>query len=216
MPNRLKPTLLLLALAVMATGTVQAAGETPADFKLNNLAGPPVSLSDHLGTDVLLLSFWATWCTPCKAEMPHLQALHEKFSDQGLVILGINNDEAGKQADVRSEVNSRGLKYTILLDSDTEVLSTLNPSKTLPYSVIIGRDGTIHSTHAGFNPGDEVGLEEELKALLAVGGEAAPTEEAVPVEEAAPAEEAVEEQPCAAPEDDKKKKKKKKKSKKSK
>ena len=63
----------LLALALLLSASIAlAVGERPQDFRLNQLAGPPITLSDHLGEKVILMSFWATWCSPCKAEMPQV------------------------------------------------------------------------------------------------------------------------------------------------
>jgi peroxiredoxin len=164
--HRSLASLLFLACSLTWAGPAMAKGETPADFKLKQLAGPPIALSDHLGKDVIVISFWATWCTPCKAEMPHLQALHETYGKQGLTIFGINTDEGRDLAKVRSEVKTRGLGYAILLDSETEVLSQLNPAMNLPYTVVIDRKGKVHSIHEGFNPGDEKKLEAEVRSLL--------------------------------------------------
>ena len=155
-----------MAVTPDAAAVPAAAAGSAADFTLRNLDGQSVSLSSFRGK-VVLVNFWATWCGPCQVEMPHLQKLHVELGQKGLVILGISADDSKLSASVKPLVKSKGLTYTILQDPDTRVVSQFNPSKTLPYNVIVGKDGKIVSTHAGYNPGDEVALRDELIALLA-------------------------------------------------
>lgn len=143
-----------------------AAVGSAVDFSLRNLDGQQVSLSSYRGK-VVLVNFWATWCGPCQVEMPHLQKIYTELSPQGLVILGISADDPKLDAAVKPLVKSKGLTYPILRDPDTRVVSQFNPSKTLPFNVLVGKDGKIAAVHAGYNPGDEVALRAELLGLLA-------------------------------------------------
>lgn len=164
--------LLLAGLLASVPAAVSAAPATPAaagsaiDFTLRTLDGKSVTLSQHKGK-VVLVNFWATWCTPCLAEMPHLQALHTELGPQGLVVLGIATDDPRQEALIKPLVKSKGVTYSILRDPDTKVVSQFNPSKSLPFSALVGRDGKVASVYAGLKPGDAEAMKAELVALLA-------------------------------------------------
>lgn len=135
------------------------------DFTLTDLEGKQVKLSDYKDK-VVLVSFWATWCGPCKAEMPHLQALYSELSDKGLVVLAVSSDDARTKALVSAHIKKNAFTFPVLLDPTGAVTATYNGTGTLPYSVLIGRNGEVKSTRSGYNPGDETALRDEvLKAL---------------------------------------------------
>jgi len=165
--TRLSSFAFLLVLVLAVAGTAAAGGKAP-DFSLRDIDGRTVSLEDH-GGKVIVISFWATWCTPCKAEMPHLQAMYEEYKDQGFVVLSISVDEARNEPQVKSTIRAGGYDFPVLLDQDTAVVTLFNPRKSVPYSVVIGKDGNIHSSHEGYSPGDEAKLKTEVEALLGVG-----------------------------------------------
>lgn len=135
------------------------------DFTLRDLSGRDVSLSDFEGR-VVLLDFWATWCVPCEAAMPHLQALHEKYADQGLTILAISMDGPETLASVGPFARRYGLTFPVLLDAETKVTSIYNPKSQAPLSVFIDREGRVSLTKQGFAPGDEALVETEVVRLL--------------------------------------------------
>ena len=155
--------LLLLSPAALAEN---ASTEKASDFTLGSLEGGNVSLSDYLGEKVILVNFWATWCAPCLKEMPKLNELQEELGPRGLQVISISVDEAKDEAKVKALV--RRLKYTpvVLLDTETRVVSTYNPRKDMPWTMIIGTDGMIHHKKKGFTDGDEVKLKEWVEALL--------------------------------------------------
>ena len=124
----------------------------------------PVSLHEQQGK-VVLINFWATWCAPCREEMPALQAAYEKLADQGLVVLGVNWTQVDYLPDVEAFVEALGLTFPILLDPDGTVSEDLYQVLGLPTSVLIGRDGTIRSVRIGILDLQE--LEGTLQALLA-------------------------------------------------
>ncbi|MBX5482475.1 MAG: TlpA family protein disulfide reductase [Myxococcaceae bacterium] len=136
------------------------------DFSLRSLDGKTVRLSDHLGKDVVMLTFWATWCLPCLGEMPKLEALHQKYKDQGFTVLGISMDGPESIANVDPTVRRYGVTYPILLDEETRVASIYNPTRDAPFAVLIDRSGKIVETRLGYAPGDEVQLEKTIVSLL--------------------------------------------------
>jgi peroxiredoxin len=166
-PHTLVRTALALALTLAVASTASAGGRAP-DFQLRDLDGQTVSLADFRDK-VIVISFWATWCGPCKAEMPHLQKLHDDYASQGLVILSVSVDEARDEPKAKAQIRAGGYTYPVLLDQDKAVITLFNPRGTVPFAVVIGRDGTIHSKHEGYAPGDEVKLKAEVEALLGIG-----------------------------------------------
>jgi peroxiredoxin len=141
-------------------------GEPAPDFTLSNLDGQPIRLSDLKGTPVVL-NFWATWCGPCRAEMPALQESHAR-ANGSFVLLGINSE--GTQAETarrlsRDFKDELGLTFPILLDTpDTEVFNQYR-LRGLPDTFFIDRDGIVRDVVVG--PLSREALDEKLDALLA-------------------------------------------------
>lgn len=148
-----------------ATGA-SAATSTPPDFELETLSGDTFRLGDHIGKDVVLLDFWATFCEPCLASMPRLDALYRRYRSRGFVVLGISIDGPDSMSAVRSEVNQLGVTFPILLDQETRVVALYNPKTSAPYSVLIGRDGRIRRKREGYTSGSESELEADIVAAL--------------------------------------------------
>ena len=157
-------------IALIGCGAAQHGGAenggTPPDFALEDLDGDVVRLSDHLGEDVVLINFWATWCGPCAGELPHLQRLYEAYEDEGFVVLGIAIDGPESIAEVAPMAHRYGLTFPVLLDDETRVVGLLNPRRAAPYNVLIDRKGRIVSAEEGYSPGDERALERMLRGLL--------------------------------------------------
>jgi peroxiredoxin len=170
---------LLLTLGLLACGAQPGAaprtvGDEPAgqatEFSLRDTQGRMVHLSDHLGRDVVLVNFWATWCGPCAGEMPLLQQLYERHRSEGFVVLGIAMDGPETVASVSPVARGYGVSFPILLDEETRVVGLYNPKRAAPLSILIGRSGRIASVHEGFTPSDAEGLEQEITALLSAHG----------------------------------------------
>jgi peroxiredoxin len=163
---------LLWAALVGILALPAAAGNAVTDFSLKDVDGRNVFLSDFLGKDVIVINFWATWCLPCQQELPHVQRFHEKYKDQGLVVLGIAVDGPASVAKVKPHAKRLGLTFPILLDRESKVSATYDPRQVMPCTLVIGKDRTIRFTHEGYAPGDETKLEQEILGLL--GGKVTP------------------------------------------
>lgn len=146
-------------------GPPAPAANAAPDFALRDLSGRTVRLSDHRG-DVVLINFWATWCVPCAAELPHLERMYKKYAGRGLVVLAISMDGPESSANVPSHARRHRLTFPVLLDQETRVVGAYNPKRNAPFTVLIGRDGAVARTREGYHAGDEVAVESEITALL--------------------------------------------------
>lgn len=143
--------------------------EMAFEFNLRDLNGDAVTMEGLRG-NVVVLSFWATWCAPCKEEMPHLQKMYEAKKDDGLVVLSISIDDARAASRVKPFIKKMGYTFPVVLDRDSSVIGYYNPSKGVPYTVIVDREGRVAYRASGYNPGDEVKLADKVDALLAQSG----------------------------------------------
>ena len=142
-------------------GTV---GATAPEYAARTLDGDTVSLAELRGQAVLL-NVWATWCPPCRKEMPDLQALHEELGPRGLNVVGVSIDAAGADEIVREFLDEYGITYTILRDSDERVSSAF-PAQGVPITVLIDPKGTIVWRHLGPLTADQPDLREALERAL--------------------------------------------------
>ena len=138
---------LLVSLLAGCSGAQPAArlGSPAPDFALESADGSTVRLSELKGKPVFI-NFWATWCTPCREEMPEMQALYERYRDRGLVILAVDMEEDVRL--VRRWIERGGYTFTFLLDSEGEQVKRYNVNAA-PTSYFIGRDGVIRDLKLG-------------------------------------------------------------------
>ncbi len=127
------------AVTPVARGIVQI-GDLAPEFSLWDLHGRPVSLKSHRG-DVVLINFWATWCGPCRVEMPAMELLYREFHRSGFEILAVSTDSQGA-AVTRPFSEALGLTFPILHDSDYRV-GLQYGARTLPMTFLVDRQGTI-------------------------------------------------------------------------
>lgn len=127
--------------------TVLKVGDQRADLELADLEGKPRRLSEFDGK-LVLLNFWATWCGPCREEMPLLDAAHEKLADKGLLVVGVAIDDSDA---VRDFLKDYPIRYPILLAGEDEDASLRygDTRSVLPYSVLIDRNGKLVAQRAG-------------------------------------------------------------------
>jgi peroxiredoxin len=152
-------------------GGGSAAGTMAPDFTGQDASGATFRLSDHLGKQVVLLDFWATFCEPCKAEFPHLRAMYDQDRGKGLLVVGVAMDGPETTADVPAFVSRFGLDFPVVVDADSRIASLYNPKKSMPLSVLIDRSGHIAVVREGYNTGDEKLVAADVDRAL--GGQAA-------------------------------------------
>jgi len=133
------------------------------DFTLDTLQGEKVTLSDLRGKSVLI-NLWATWCPPCRAEMPALENAYKQYKDSEVIILGLNVTNQDSEKDIPPFVNEFGLTFPILLDRDGSV-SALYQLKGLPTTFFVNRAGIIRTVAVG-GPMSETFIRSKLEALL--------------------------------------------------
>lgn len=135
---------------------VDLTGQEAADFTLNDLDGKAVSLKSLRGK-VVLIDFWATWCGPCRVEMPRLETLHKEMKSKGLVVLGVNQREEATRA--RAYIERSGYTFPILLDKDGKASDAYQVS-AIPTLLIIDKAGKISSHFVGLR--EESALREAI------------------------------------------------------
>jgi thiol-disulfide isomerase/thioredoxin len=142
-------------------GRFLAAGSPAPSFTLKTLDGGRVSLSDYTGRPVFI-NFWATWCGPCKAEIPSLVELQEKYADD-LVVLGFSVDDPAEK--MKPYAEEYKVNYPLLVGNGREdVQNAFGPLLGIPVSVIIDREGIIAKKHTGIATKEQ--FEREIQALL--------------------------------------------------
>ena len=155
-------TPLLLACAVgNAAAAVQLSSNAP-DFTLRSVAGANLRLAEQRG-QVVMVNFWATWCGPCRQEMPHLSRLYDKYKSSGFTLLGVNIDDDPRAAAALAA--KLGVHFPVLLDTDKRVSKVYDMS-AMPATLLIDRDGRVRHIHRGYRDGVEQTYEEQVRSLL--------------------------------------------------
>lgn len=146
-----------LLAAVLASALVQgepAERATAAPFSVRDLNGQRIRLADLRGK-VVVLAFWATWCTPCRQELPHLDALERARAKDGLTVLAVATDGPDTAAQVAALARRERWSMRVVHDVEGALTGRFNPRGENPFTVVIDRHGRVAWTHAGFTPGDE-------------------------------------------------------------
>ncbi len=138
-------------------------GKPAPDFSLNDMSGKKVALSAYKGK-VVILNFWATFCGPCKEEMPSLNNLFLALKKDGLIVLAVSTDDSEKP--VQSFVKAKGIAFPVLIDKDSQVFSDQYRVLGLPTTFIIDRDGVIRDKILGDRPWDGPEMKAKIGSLL--------------------------------------------------
>jgi peroxiredoxin len=138
------------------------AGQAAPDFVLKSASGTNLRLSEYRG-NVVMINFWATWCGPCRQEMPLLNDLYSRYERVGFSLLGVNIDDDSRRAmDMAEEL---GVSFPVLFDERKEV-SKLYQVEAMPVTVLVDREGKVRHVHLGYKPGYEEKYLTEIRALL--------------------------------------------------
>jgi thiol-disulfide isomerase/thioredoxin len=141
-------------------------GKAAPGFTLVDISGKKVSLADFKGHPVVL-NFWATYCGPCKVEMPWFQDLENKYKGQGLVVLGLDQDDGMATQQVADASKKIGVSYPILMPDD-KVATSYQLSDYLPETYYVGKDGKVVDQTIGLHSKDEV--EADIEKAIGAGG----------------------------------------------
>lgn len=154
-------SLSLILVCVPITNASELSGKA-ANFTLKSMGGKNLKLSEYRG-QVVMLNFWASWCAPCRQEMPLLEDLYKKYKPLGFTLLGVNVEQDSSKASTL--LRNIKVSFPILFDNENKVSKQYNVS-AMPTTVIIDRDGNLRYLHQGYKPGYELEYQKQIKALI--------------------------------------------------
>jgi peroxiredoxin len=154
--------LLFTALAATSLASSGLEGQAAPDFALKSSSGENLRLSEYRG-DVVMINFWATWCGPCRQEMPLLDELYTRYERVGFNLLGVNIDDDSRRA--MQMIEELGVNFPVLFDAQKEV-SKLYDVEAMPVTVLVDREGNVRYVHHGYKPGYEDKYLDQVRSLL--------------------------------------------------
>jgi thiol-disulfide isomerase/thioredoxin len=156
-------TVLSLALGWFAAPALALdAGARLPEIGLTDVRGARVDAASLKGK-VVIVDFWASWCGPCKEEMPVLERLYKKYKSRGLVVVGVSVDQ--ELGNVKGFLKQVPVSFSIVHDAEHKVAGRFKPPR-MPSSYVVDRNGIVRYVHAGFRDEDAAKLEAEVSALL--------------------------------------------------
>lgn len=161
--------ILLPALLLAASATLSSQSISTLTMPLSTPDGAQRTIAELGQGKPTIVSFWATWCKPCKEEMKAMWELYQRMGDR-FQYIAVSIDNTKTMAKVGPYIQSKGYTFPVLLDPNSEVFQTLGGTN-VPYALMFNPDGTLHSKHDGFLPGDEAKIEEELNHMSAPAGQ---------------------------------------------
>ena len=135
------------------------------DLSVRLLDGKKVRLSALLEEGPLLVSFWATWCAPCKKEMIFLEEFHQKYNENSFRVLAISTDSPKSMSKVKSYIRAKKYTFLVGIDPNQEIAKKMN-ALLMPTTLILNNDRKVSWYHQGFIPGDEKEIEAQIRAVL--------------------------------------------------
>jgi thiol-disulfide isomerase/thioredoxin len=161
---RIALLMLLLLGPAVCVPAVALLNQPAPDFALRSWAGENMRLSEHYG-EVVLINFWATWCGPCRQEMPKLDEIYGKYRRAGLVLFSVNLDDDQNLDEAREMATTLRVSYPVLFDARKEV-SRAYQAGTMPLTVLIDRNGVVRYISEGYKAGYETRYTDKLRELL--------------------------------------------------
>lgn len=135
------------------------------DTPVQDIEGNVTTIGDITSAEILVLDFWATWCKPCVKSIPKLAKLSEKYKDEDVSFIGVNEDSPRNQIKVKPFAHTLGITYPVIMDVDQSIMSSLLVS-AFPTLVIIDQNEKVLFVHEGFVPGDEDIIENRIKEII--------------------------------------------------
>ena len=139
--------------------------ESLPNGQLKTLNKKKVDLYDMIDGNYAVINFWFLACEPCKKEMIYLSEYNSKYSKYGFKVLSVNTDNARTLNKVKPFVNSQDYSFPVLLDPKSLFFRKVG-AKVCPYLIVVNNEGEIISRHSGYNPGDEIKLEQEIVSMM--------------------------------------------------
>ncbi len=155
--------LALLAAFVLPAFATSSSGPAPA-FKLSSRGGKTIDLAQFRG-QVVMINFWATWCGPCRQEMPLLEDIYKKYKPMGFTMLAVNVEPDSKAAEAWLGKLSKPVSFPVAFDVDSKV-SKLYKVAGMPSTVFVDRKGNVRVMHKGYKPGDENFYLTQIRSML--------------------------------------------------
>jgi thiol-disulfide isomerase/thioredoxin len=153
----------IAAALIVTLPALAASSSSPApQFALGARGGSEINLAQYKG-QVVMINFWASWCGPCRQEMPLLENIYKKYNKLGFTLLGVNVEPDSKAAD--DWLKQTPVSFPILYDKESKV-SRMYDVSGMPSTVIIDRKGNVRVLHQGYKPGDENGYLDSIRTLI--------------------------------------------------
>jgi thiol-disulfide isomerase/thioredoxin len=150
--------------AVFASAALAAASGPAPGFQLTGRGGKTIDLAQFKG-QVVMINFWATWCGPCRKEMPLLEGIYKQYKNKGFTLIGVNVEPDPKEAAAWLGKLSKPVTFPVAFDVDSKV-SKLYKVETMPSTVIVDRKGNVRALHRGYKAGDENFYLTQIRTML--------------------------------------------------
>ncbi len=158
----MKYLLKFFAVCALTSVSLVASADAAPDFTLPSSKGDNVRLAEQRG-QVVMLNFWASWCGPCRKEMPLLDAMYQRYSSAGFVLYGVNVEE--DNTDAKKLLEELGVTFPVLFDTESKASSLYNVD-AMPTTVLIDKKGQVRFVNRGYKAGDENKYRDQIRELI--------------------------------------------------
>jgi len=158
----------VLSIFLLILFSISLTAQSINHLHLKTVDNKRFEVKKYLEKGPVVIAFWATWCKPCRKELPALKKVYDKYTNDGLTILAISIDSPRSMSKVKNFVKKSDLPYIFLIDPNGEE-STKLQVKDIPYTLLANQSGKIVYTHRGYRKGDEKKLDEKISKLIKNG-----------------------------------------------